>query len=340
MHLTLLVPDLLWPEAGASPPLELAPCPSLKRMLARGRLRQCAPLPLEHALCQLFAHAPDAAHAAFRWLGETGAPEIHASRRWLCADPVHLAFHQNRLVMTQGNALGILPDEARQLVDALNDELPEYGHFHAPCPERWYLQPAGLPPLLAPPLSTMNGRSIDEALAEMLDEPAWRRLLTRIQTLLHAHPLNRRRENAGQPAINSLWPWGDGVLPARQESRFDGLWSMHPLACGLARAAGVPDHPLPPDAAHFLAHAAPQTQHLIVLENLTRPLHEENQPVWQESMAALENHWFAPLQQALSAGKIQRLSLHAPCRTSTLDGECARTDRWKFWRQDLPRPES
>ena len=66
MHITLLIPDLPWPAADDST------TPALKTLLARGRLNRSAPLPLEHALCQWFGHAPDTACAAFRRLGETG----------------------------------------------------------------------------------------------------------------------------------------------------------------------------------------------------------------------------------------------------------------------------
>jgi hypothetical protein len=42
----------------------------------------------------------------------------------------------------------------------------------------------------------------------------WRQAINEAQILLHAHPLNKAREAAGQAVVNSLWPWGGGRLPA------------------------------------------------------------------------------------------------------------------------------
>lgn len=336
MHITLLIPDLPWPAADDST------TPALKTLLARGRLNRSAPLPLEHALCQWFGHAPDTACAAFRRLGETGLAAGSVASRWLCADPVHLHFYQNRLALVDGQQLNILPEEAQELVAALNVELADIGRFEIASPARWYFQPVGqaLPPLSALPLSVVAGGDVDEEFSDILDAPDWRRQITAIQTVLHAHPLNRRREDAGRLTINSLWLWGDGRLPARRESRFDSLWSTHPLLCGLARAAGVPTHPVPSDAARLLAHAAPGTQALIMLEDLSMPPQYEDPQARHEALVELESKWFAPLKNALAAGQIRHFYLYAPGKMATLEGDCARTDLWKFWRRNLPRSEN
>lgn len=341
MHITLLIPNLLWPATDDPARPDLSACPALETLLVRGRLCGSAPLGLEQSLCRLFGHDPDAACAPFRRLGEMATPDDKAAARWLCADPVHLHFRRNRLFLVDGRQLDILPEEVQQLLAALHAELPDIGFFDATSPECWYFQPAdpALPPLFAPPLATLAGDCIDEVLPEVLDAPDWRRLLTAVQTVLHAHPVNRQREAAGRLTINSLWLWGDGALPARRESRFDGLWSTLPLARGLARAAGVPTHPLPSDAAHFLAHAAPGTEQLIVLDDLSAALRHEDGPAWRDALAALESRWFVPLKNALAAGQLQHVHLHVPGASATLDGTCSRADLWKFWRRHLRLPE-
>jgi hypothetical protein len=42
----------------------------------------------------------------------------------------------------------------------------------------------------------------------------WRHAINEAQMVLHAHPVNQARQAAGQPVVNSLWPWGGGRLPA------------------------------------------------------------------------------------------------------------------------------
>ena len=34
------------------------------------------------------------------------------------------------------------------------------------------------------------------------------------QMILHTHPVNAEREARGMPAVNSVWLWGGGTLPA------------------------------------------------------------------------------------------------------------------------------
>jgi hypothetical protein len=134
-----------------------------------------------------------------------------------------------------------------------------------------------------------------------------------------------------------LWLWGAGKLPpsadSALESHFDGVWSHDPLALGLARFEGIPTHQLPVDAATFFDHAAPDTQHLVVLEDLLGPVQYENGEAYRNAIATLECRWFAPLKKALAAGKISRLRIDASTAYATLAWECSRSDLWKFWRQ-------
>ena len=154
--------------------------------------------------------------------------------------------------------------------------------------------------------------------------------------LLHAHPLNAQRENDGSLAINSLWLWGGGALQERIESDFDGVWSSNPLALGLARAAGVPTHRLPVDAATLFEHAAPDTRHLVVLEDLLAPVLYQNGEDYRNALASLEARWFAPLRAALRRGKIAHLRIEASTAYAALAWQTARRQQWQLWRRAQP----
>jgi len=163
-----------------------------------------------------------------------------------------------------------------------------------------------------------------------------RTLHNEAQMLLYAHPINQQRENAGRMPINSLWLWGAGTLPPRRECDFDGVWSLNPLALGLARAAGVKTHPVPSDAATLFEHAAADTHHLIVLEDLLGPVQYENGANYCAALIGLEERWFAPLRAALASGKIKQLNIEASTAYAALNWESNRSDQWKLWR----RPQS
>ena len=339
VRITLFVPELLWPVPEATEIFDGLDCPALSTLLARGHLTQRPPQSPEATLADRFGYAENTPYAAFRRLGEHDMPAAPEDACWIAADPVHLRFQQERLILADGATLGINADEAALVAEGMNRHFGDIGRMHVATPERWYLHVAPNSPLAAftpPPLSAVTGRSIERLLPEIMPDRAVRALLNEIQTFLHAHPVNQRREDKGLLPINSLWLWGAGALPPRIAADFDGVWSNHPLATGLARAAGVPTHPVPVDAAAFLTHAAPGTHQLVELDDLADPVQHENGEAYRNAIANLERRWFAPLRQALAAGRIAPLRIEAATAYATLTWESGRRDTWKFWRR--PRP--
>ena len=249
---------------------------------------------------------------------------------------------QERVVLADSRQFGIELDEAQTLVSALNEHLGDVCHFHVGAADRWYLQAhekALQITLDTPPLSAAAGRNVERQLPETLEARPLRKLHTEAQMLLHTHPANAAREAAGRMPINSLWFWGAGSLPARSDDdscRFDGLWSINPLAIGLARAAGVKAHPVPVELTKLLEHAASESEHLVVLEDLLAPVQYENGEDYRAALTDLERRWFAPLRTALISGKIKQLTIAAPTAYALLHWESRRNDQWKFWR----RPQS
>ncbi len=336
MQLTLLIPELLWPEPDDNITLDGLACPALSSLLTRSRLVRRPPQSLEATLTDAFGLPEDAPYGAFRLLGETNSPVDVGDDNWTCCDPVHLRFHQERLILADSGRFDITLDEAQALADALNAELVDIGRIHVVTPERWYLQLADtllLDGFDAPPLSTVSGRSIERLLAGTMQAKGLRKLFNEIQMILHAQPLNQRRESEGRTAINGLWLWGAGALPSRSESDFDGAWSSNPLALGLARAAGVPTHPIPVDMATLLEHSAADTHHLVLLEDTLGPVQYENGEAYRNALLGLESRWFLPLQSALASGKIQQLRIEASTAYGALAWDSTRRDQWKFWRR-------
>jgi hypothetical protein len=338
MQLTLLIPELLWPEPDDGETFAAMSCPALATLLARSSRARRPPQSLEATLSDVFGLPEKVPYAALRLLGEAQAPDVGVSC-WLCCDPVHLRFHQDSLVLADSGSFELEIEAARALVGELNRHLAAAGQFHLGAADRWYLQLADdlrLEHLDQPPLSAVAARRIDRLLPAGDAARALRKLLNEAQMVLHAHPVNAEREASGRLPINSLWLWGAGTLPARHESDFDGVWSSQPLALGLARAAGVPTHALPVDAATLLAHAAADTQHLVVLEDLLAPVQYENGMAYAAAMNSLENRWFAPLRSALAAGRISGLRIEASTAYAALAWRSTRGDQWKLWRRPQP----
>ncbi len=342
MQLTLLIPELIWPEPDERETLDGLLCPALNTLIARSRLTRRAPQSLEATLTDAFGLPEGAPYAAFRLLGEPTLPSgVADDACWLCADPVHLRFHQERLILADSASFGIELAEAQAICDVLNRQFPEVGSFHVAAAERWYLQ---LPSVRAsdfgtagdfdvPPLSAIVGRFVDRQLPTGAQTRWLRQLLNEAQMLLHGHPANATREEAGRMPINSLWLWGAGCLPARTASDFDGVWSTHPLAVGLGRAAGVPAHAVPLDAAALFAHTAPDSHHLVLLEDLLGAVQYQNGDAYRSALHALDTRWFAPVRQALTSGKLKRLRLESPTAYGALAWESTPSEQWKLWRR-------
>ncbi|HCZ14513.1 MAG TPA: hypothetical protein DHV85_07920 [Candidatus Accumulibacter sp.] len=344
MQLTLVVPELIWPEPDDRHTLDALRCPGLTTLIARSRLRRRPPQSLEATLADTFGLSENVPYAAFRLLGEASAPTA-ADACWLCADPVHLRLHQERLILADGGSLGIALDEAREIAGELGRQFADIGRFHVATADRWYLQLAGDPDLGhfdVLPLSAVAGRRLGRQLPETPQARALRQLLNEVQMVLHGLPANQRRDNDGRPTINSLWLWGAGVLPAARAVDFAGIWSSDPLARGIGRAFGVPVQTLPDNAAELLSRLARATRapagsrQLLVLDALQGPVQYEDADAYRDALHELEERWFAPLQRDLARGRIKRLQLHASTAYATLAWESRCSEQWQLWRRPLP----
>ncbi len=335
MQITLVVPELVWPEPDDHEAFAGLTCPGLLTLIARSRLTRRPRQSVEATLADLFGLTANPPYAALRLSGESASP-TGAPACWLCADPVHLRLHQERLVLADGAGLGIALDEARTLIDELNRHFVDVGRFQAATSDRWYLQLAAgsaLAQLDVLPLSAVAGRRVDRQLPETPELRWLRRLLNEVQMVLHRHPANEMRAAAGQSTINSLWFWGAGWLPERIDGKFSTVWGGDVLARGLGRAAQAAVQALPEDAGGLLRAVDRRGRHLLVLDALQRPVHYQDGAVYRRRLQALDRLWFAPLQKALATGRIAQLRLLASTVYGVLDWRSGTAGQWQLWQQ-------
>lgn len=336
MHLTVLVPDLVWPEPGDTQTLANLPCPSLEWLLAHGTCIRGPRQDGESALASCFGLAGDPPFAPLRLLGEPLPAFAHNAREgfWLCADPVHLRFHHERIVLADAGAFSLSDDEAHSLAIALNREFADMGEFHVATPRRWYLRLTAAVAHAALPLSVVAGRRVNGELPTENAPSPLRRWLNEVQMFLHGHPVNDARQAKGEPSVNSLWLWGAGTLPG-VETRFSSVWADTPLALGLARAARLPARELPDSLAGLLADAESGKSPLVVLDALQARVLYEDGDGWRAALTDLEAQWFAPLRTALGQ-QLDGITLVAPTIYGHLAWEIGAGERWKFWRRSRP----
>ncbi|UCV12873.1 hypothetical protein KI614_06590 [Dechloromonas denitrificans] len=328
MRLTLLVPELIWPEPADQIALGEKPTDGLSWLEARARFSRQARQPFELALSNLFKPGLDA-FAPLRLLGEKSGQPVQDGC-WLCADPVHLRFHQERIILADAGAFDLDDAEAQALVASLNSEFADIGQFHVATSRRWYLRLNSAVDHAVKPISAVAGRRVDGELSGK-NSPLTR-WLNEVQMFLHGHPVNEARQNQGKPAVNSLWLWGTGSLPTLGHSPFDTVCTDNPLAIGLSLASGLSPQACPAGLDALLAEHPTDSSPLVVLDSLQPPVLYEDSNGWRRSSEALEQNWFAPLRKQLGR-KIETLTLIAPTVYGQLEYQLSAGDRWKFWRK-------
>jgi len=330
VQLTLFIPDLL-PPPGAER-IAAGAAPMLRRMCGRGSLQHFPAIDSETWLCQAFEveKQHDWPVAALTALADGLVAE---SGVWLRADPVHLQLQRNRTLVLAAPALQITAAEAVALTETLNAHFAADGITLVQTqPTRWYLAHTDAAGLVAPTLSAVAGRPLPKF--KMAGH--WHRWLTECQMLMHEHPVNIAREQRGDPVINSLLLWGGGRKPAVPGRHFSKVWTADPLALSLAVQGGAEHAPAPGTAAAWLAslsgNAAAGGRHLIMLDQAHHAARYEGPDAWLQTVAALEDAWFAPLWATLGSA-VSMLDIVATNPEQCLRLTLRPADRLKFWRR-------
>ena len=334
--LTLLIPGLIWPTAALSDLTHDLALPALCRLIDGGQRRTTPGRTLRTALAATLGLAPPLPSAAARRLA-FGLPAD--TDRWLCLDPVHLAFNERSLRVDDPAKLALSEEEAKALAAALAPVFADLGEIDVVRPDAWHLKlHQGITAPATPALSERIGHRADDQLANL--DRAWRQRLNEAQMILHAHPVNQAREAKGQVVANSLWPWGDGALPtATGVSSSPVIHSNDPdligLACHLGHSAG----PAPTSFKELFASSAPNPgapATAIGLATLDLPARQADAQDWREKLMALEQDWFSPLYESLIRGRLPSLQLELCGDTHCLQLVCLRSglllDRLRFWR--------
>lgn len=321
MHLTLLVPGLLWPREILRDTTFDLPLPALARLLGRGRRM---PLAGDEAwLASTFGIEPPLPAAALRLLADGGKP---GGDDWICLDPVHLRLREWAVIPDDPATLALTVEEDAALRDSVAPLFADLGELVASAPGRWHLHLNHAAAIQTRPLSDAIGRAVEPTLPGGPQGAEWRRLLAEVQPLLHAHRVNRERIKAGRCTVNHLWPWGGGQLPQTAEHPFDRIWTDDPVLKGLGVLAGSEIAPPP---ARF---TEAEGRVLVKLDQLVASSTSFDALAWREALAKLEADWLAP---ALRSGASSRLTFVASGHDRSLQVTLSAVDRWRFWKQPL-----
>ena len=213
---------------------------------------------------------------------------------WIHADPVNLQADMDRAILSDSQTLHIRQEEAEQLVNELN------AHFAADDvsvvmvdENNWFiwLDECNLE---TTPLNRAVARNINQLMPTGEAASRWKRLLNEAQMLLHMSEVNQRREERGLAAVNSLWLWGEGVLPHRGTSDVTHVYADDSVTTGMARLNHVRHSALTDPIV--LAHAMQHEGHsLVVINQLDGPCNYGDTSAWLEEMLEVVEYWLKPI---------------------------------------------
>ena len=329
MPLDVVVPALL-PPPEAPPALRDLRLPALERWLARATLARRP----ESTLVELLASAYDIPSpppvAAVSLLAETGVREGH----WLRADPVHVRVGQDAITLHHAAVLEVAPGEAAALADALQGLFAADGfEFRAVHPQRWYVRvPEGEVPRTTP-LELALRSNVFRLLPRGSGRVNWPSAITEAQMLLTAHAMNAAREAERRPAINGVWFWGEGALPARVARPYSMVYAADPFARGLAQLSGsrAVDHVPTPDGIDAVR---PDESVLVVIDALEEAVARADVGAWTAAARALDDAWFVNLAELVERFEAVRIIL--PSAHDTLVANVTGATRWRWFRRGKP----
>ncbi|MGB9148925.1 MAG: hypothetical protein WCB36_01625 [Burkholderiales bacterium] len=255
---------------------------------------------------------------------------------WLRADPVHLRIQRDQIVLFDAHAVPLDQAEANALCDTLNQHFIADGwRFLAAAPDRWYIALQAAPGLETVPLDQACGNAIGPLMPAGPDSATWRRRMNEVQMLLNDHPINLARESRGELAINSVWFWGGGMMPANPQCDFTDLMSNDIFAQGLARAAKLNVQTLaenPRAQLQSLADAEFDGRKILFIINwLYDSMRYGDLTSWRKAHERLEAEWFSPLLAAIKSGALDSFTIIDPNAYRAREFVVTRSSMRKFW---------
>lgn len=332
MWLHLVLPGLILPPDLLSSLISSTDLPHLSRLLGRADRRFEPASSSESLAAALFDLPSQLPWAALRQLGE--GRTVEPDRVVWAADPVHLHFARDALVLTDASRLDIADAEREALLDSLERHLADLGQWLWPHARHAYLYPAQDWQACSTPLQAAIGRKIDAFLPEGEPGAPLRRCMNEVQMLWHDHAVNRVRDETGAPALNSIWLWGGGRLsdmPPPGPPRFAALATDESWVRGLGQARGAA---LLDEEA--LLGQAPRGDVLCWSSVLFEAALYRDTRTWREQLLQLDRQLIEPALRALDQGRYRGLSLTGSGDHGTLSADLPAGRGWQIWR----RPQS
>ncbi|MFK8083853.1 MAG: hypothetical protein AB8B97_26520 [Granulosicoccus sp.] len=262
-------------------------------------------------------------------------PEFSHVGTLVRADPICLKADRDSATLLSPEQLRLTDDESAQLITALNAFVAEDNLiFFSLGPCEWYLSGRCADTLESYPPSFLGNRNASSFLPDGDEAAPWRRLMTEIQMLLHAHPVNQLREQRGLMPVNSVWFWGGAPLPIASEAAADVvLYADERQARSWAGHLGITCWPLSKLTADL--DNLPAVSEIVVLDlSIVKAWLTADALLLESELVRVDEQWLQPLSLRVSGGQLEQVDLMTEdglqgiCTPQTLP---AKTTFWRLW---------
>jgi hypothetical protein len=241
---------------------------------------------------------------------------------WLRADPVYLQPDRHQAVLVASDDLELSVEESAALVETLNRHFAaDDMSLQAPHPQRWYLQLQEAEEIQTTPLPEVMGQGVNEHLPQGKQRQQWHGWLNEVQMVLHQHPVNQQRLQAGKLPVNSVWLWGEGSVPTVAAPNFEQVYGDDILLEALAQFTDAGYAPL--------SDFDPRDDNgrcLIVINTCYTSVKNKDVFAWLECLEAVQNQVLRPWQTDLKR--------HSDCTITLLP---ANGQQYQMTRKNLSR---
>ncbi|VAX12795.1 hypothetical protein MNBD_GAMMA24-1785 [hydrothermal vent metagenome] len=305
--ITLFVPGLLGLTEAFKhlPERDIPGLKNLQRFLSRAEKKSVNIYDWHTGLASLFQlEKLSVAELRYRQFARTTEKNIF----YLCADPVYIQPDLNSAVLLAHEELDLSLDDARELAVAINTHfIDESWSLEVLSAHHWIMKLEQAAVLDTTPLARIRGQAISHALPQGVDSRYWQRMQNEIQMLLFAHPLNEKRETHGKLPVNSLWLWGEGVLPDKTMADWQSIFGQGELLDALAGWSSAERQAI--SIHDKLVIDKPNGKILLASDEFISIVQEQDVDAWIKVLEQLEHNWTGVLLRLLAAGELDSVVL-------------------------------
>jgi hypothetical protein len=242
----------------------------------------------------------------------------HSDEAFFLATPVHLALQRDYFVLD--SIVSLSQEEMSSLAFSLDQHFRQIGFQLEKINNcnSLLLKTSVALNVKTTPVEEVIGQDTRAYLSQGPDAGKMRVLNNEIEMLLHSHPVNLSREQAGKPIVNSLWLWGEGThlaSPQKDNAVFYFFGDDLTLK-GLAKSGG------------FYCSSLPNN-----FNQCLDTLNQDNVAViFMGSHNLIDDDWFNSIANSLKNRKVEEVNCYFDLPGKLFKLTLHPIDFFKFWR--------